>query len=421
MRSLARTLTVLTLIAAGACHPTGGNVRLPPPAAVDQGLGPVGDAVVQAGDAGIRPGADLATTGGTARVGIVVIDAQESFIQWAANPDIKAIIENIRSVLTLAGTQQVPLFITYEASKDVSSGSAMPAALRAAAPAHTQEFIKTTFAATGLPAFAKAVQHAARTHLIVVGAETDVCVLQTVLGLRELGYTVILQRDAVFTSEPNTAPALRRMEQAGVLMASMAQVKAYLEGTSPLPSPAATTPIRIIEPTSIAVVLDELQDASVGASQDKNKTAKIARLRELLLISEWFDIPLYGSTAALPAQLTGLITKPIQPLSGLVQSPVTQLVFAGTDKNLPTLISSYGASRDVFLLEDGLLAVGPAAQSTSLEQHYQAGAVPLTYKSMYYGMTKSVDLAEWPKAWADRDPIYYPKTQAPEALPPIVE
>lgn len=418
MRSLSRTLTLLTLIAVGACGPTGGAVQLPPSATFEQGAGPLGDAGVQAGDAGFRPGADLAATGKS--VGIVVIDAQESFIQWAANPDIEAIIENIRSVLTLAGTQQVPLFITYEASKDVSSGSAMPAALRAAAPAHTQEFIKTTYAATGLPAFAKAVQLAARTHLIVVGAETDVCVLQTVLGLRELGYTVILQRDAVFTSEPNTGPALRRMEQAGVLMANMAQVKAYLEGSTPLPSPAANTPIRIIEPTSIAVVLDDLQDASVGASQDKNKAAKIARLRELLLISEWFDIPLYGSAAALPAQLTGLITKPIQPLSGLAQSPVTQLVFAGTDKDLPTLLGSYGASRDVFLLADGLLA-SAAGQPAALEQHYQAGAVPLTYKSMYYGMTKSVDLGEWPKAWADRDPIYYPKTQAPEALPPIVE
>ena len=50
------------------------------------------------------------------------------------------------------------------------------------------------------------------------------------------------------------------------------------------------------------VRLDDLTDASVGASQDKNKAAKMARLRELLLISEWFDVPLYGDGAALPEQ-----------------------------------------------------------------------------------------------------------------------
>jgi len=40
---------------------------------------------------------------------------------------------------------------------------------------------------------------------------------------------------------------------------------------------------------------------------------------------------------------------------------------------------------------------------------------------MYYGLTRSVDLNEWPKAWAARDPTDYPKTKAPEDLPSIVK
>ena len=44
------------------------------------------------------------------------------------------------------------------------------------------------------------------THAVVLGAETDVCVMQTVLGLRRMGLTVILHSDAVFSSESNVGP-----------------------------------------------------------------------------------------------------------------------------------------------------------------------------------------------------------------------
>ena len=410
MRPTHRWLTLLALSALAGCG--GGEMEpVPMPPQADQGPSP-------GRDGGARPGSDASGT--STKLGVVVIDAQESFISYAANKDINQIVDNIRALLVLAGTHQLPLLITYESSNNEATGDAMPAALRAARPPQTQEFIKTTFAATGLAAFAAAVKQAALTHIIVVGAETDVCVLQTVLGLRAMGITVILQRDAVFTSEPNTGPALRRMEQAGVVMATAAEVKAYVEQTGPLPQPAQSGPITIIKPTSIAVLLDELTDAAVSASQDPYKTAKLARLRELLLISEWFDIPLFGTVTTLPTQLAGLITKQIRPAAELDQSAALQIVLAGSDTSLGSLIASHGAGRDLFLLEDGLLASG-TGQAAALEQLYQGGAVPLTYKSLYYGMTKSVDLGEWPKAWVDRDPIYYPKTNAPESLPPIIK
>jgi len=412
MRPTPRWPLFLALLAVAGCGGSVEPVQTPLPPA------DLGSGTELGRDGGARPGGDLSSA--DTKLGVVVIDAQETFISYAANKDINQIVDNIRALLVLSGTQQLPTFITYEDSKNEATGYAMPAALRAARPAQAQEFIKTTFAATSLPAFAAAVQQAALTHVVVVGAETDVCVLQTVLGLRAMGLTVILQRDAVFTSEPNTGPALRRMEQAGVVMATAAEVKAYVEQTGPLPPPRQSGPITIIKPTGIAVLLDELTDAAVAASQDPYKTAKIARLRELLLISEWFDIPLFGTVTTLPTQLAALITRQIRPAAELGQSSALQLVLAGSDASLPSLIASHGAGREVFLLEDGLLASGDAAnQAAQLEQLYQAGAVPLTYKSLYYGMTKSVDLGEWPKAWADRDPIYYPKTKAPESLPPI--
>jgi nicotinamidase-related amidase len=418
MRSQRRTLALLVLLVVSCGE---GNAGWTPPPGVDQG-GAHGDAgAVDPDGQGEQIG--VTDSGGPARPGIVVIDAQQLFVQWAANKDIGQIIDNIGALLQLAGQRATPLFITYEASKDASSGHNLAPALQPLVPGHAQEFIKTTFAATSLPAFAAAVKQANLTHLIVVGAETDVCVLQTVLGLRAMGHAVVLQKDAVFTSETNTGPALRRMEQAGVALASSAQVTAYLEGTSPLPL-AQGGPVVIIKPMSIAFILNGLTDAALAGTQDPYKTAKLARLRELLLISEWFDVPLYSTTAGspLPTQLAGLITKQIQPVAELAQSAVAQVVIAGSGAGLASLVSSQGASRDVFLLEDGLLASGAAAaHDAALEQLYTGGAVPLTYKALYYGMTKSVDLSEWPAAWQARDPIYYPKTKAPEDLPPIIK
>jgi hypothetical protein len=53
--------------------------------------------------------------------------------------------------------------------------------------------------------------------LIVAGSETDVCVLQSVIGLIDMGFQVFLLEDGLFTSEPNPHAALTRMYQLGVV------------------------------------------------------------------------------------------------------------------------------------------------------------------------------------------------------------
>lgn len=81
------------------------------------------------------------------------------------------------------------------------------------------KLIKTTFAATTQPQFLAAIK-ASGAQRLVVGAETDVCILQTVLGLRRAGYEVINVTDALFTEEINIPPAVRRMRQAGVVVST---------------------------------------------------------------------------------------------------------------------------------------------------------------------------------------------------------
>jgi nicotinamidase-related amidase len=358
------------------------------------------------------------------RLGIVVIDVQASFVNSAANAAMTQILANTKTVLGLAGQHKTPLFISFEASKDASSGHNLPADVRATVPGHAREFIKTTFAATSLPTFATAVQQANLTHVVVLGAETDVCVMQTVLGLRAMGLTVILQLDAVFSSEPNTAPALRRMRQAGVLAAGMAQVRSYIEQPSNLPPATTGGSVTILKPLKVAAILNGFSAAALGGATDPHRAAKEARLRELLLLSEWFAFPLYGTVSgAIPASYSGLIKKSIRPVAELAQAAgVEQIIVAGNDNGLQALVASHGKGRDLFIMEDALLSAGATgAQAGVLDGLYTQGAVPLTYKAFYYGMTRSVSMQEWPSAaWVQRDAEYYPKTKAPEELPPII-
>ena len=94
-------------------------------------------------------------------------------------------------------------------------GHTAPAVREALPPgAHIVE--KTRFSA-----LVEGVKSALRPHnrptVLVCGVEAHVCVLQSVLGLLREGYEVFLLEDVLFSSEPHTGPAVRRMERAGAI------------------------------------------------------------------------------------------------------------------------------------------------------------------------------------------------------------
>ena len=146
--------------------------------------------------------------------------------------------------------------------------------------------------------------------------------------------------------------------------------------------------------------------------------AKLVRLRELLLVSEWFQRPVYAAdpeatTAALPANLRAILKRPVLPLASRPAS-VTQLAFAGGRAGLGAASAAAAKGAEVFLVEDALLGV---ADLSSIEA---GGAVPTTYKSLYYELIQSVDEREWPsQEWVARSNPYFDLTQAPEELPPV--
>jgi nicotinamidase-related amidase len=423
MRAIGQLVSIFALgvLAAGTAACTPGS------AGEDDGSGAGGEADPgSSGDAGATggPGSSSSSSSGgavEAALGVVVIDVQETFVAGASNPDMPQVLERTSALFSLAEEHDVPFFITFEASQ--SGDHALHAPLVSVLPAGARDFIKTTFAATGLPSFASAVQGSGVTHVVVVGAETDVCVMQSVLGLREMGLTVLLERDAVFSEETNTSSALRRMEQAGVVLVDEAQVASFLADPHQLPA-GLDAPVRIVAPLQVGVVLNDLTSASIAGSGDAYKAQKLARLRELLLVSEWFGLPVYVNdvSAGLPAELQDYFWGELRPAAQIAgDTTVTQLVFAGSDGGVSGAVLGHRQNHDIFVMEDALLAeTTNADQAALLAPLVESGVVPTTYKSFWYDMTKSVEPAEWPsQTWVDKIEEYYPITQAPEDLPPI--
>ena len=112
----------------------------------------------------------------TGPFGIVTIDVQNVFFTRATKRNAKNVegrMANIEKVWKLAAARNIPVFITFEDSK--SGDHALPPTLTAARPPSAQDFIKTTFAATGQPQFVPALMCCNVKRFLVLGAETDVC------------------------------------------------------------------------------------------------------------------------------------------------------------------------------------------------------------------------------------------------------
>jgi nicotinamidase-related amidase len=84
-------------------------------------------------------------------------------------------------------------------------------------PETTPTFAKLDFSAAAEPSIVAHLRELDRRRAVLCGMETHVCVLQTALGLRTLGYEVAVVADAVGSRHPERRQlGLERMRDAGV-------------------------------------------------------------------------------------------------------------------------------------------------------------------------------------------------------------
>lgn len=141
---------------------------------------------------------------------LLVVDIQEKLAP--AIHEGAAAIANNRRLLAGARRLGIPVMVSEQYVRGLGPTVAELLPL----PAGTERFEKLHFSCTREPGFLERLATTDRRQIIVTGMETHVCVLQTVLGLLEAGYTVFLVEDAASSRTPaNRAAAIARMRDAG--------------------------------------------------------------------------------------------------------------------------------------------------------------------------------------------------------------
>lgn len=167
--------------------------------------------------------------------GVVLIDAQPGFeealaaTRHGADLDLAPLRLRLEKLVVMAAGLGLPVLATFE--RPAENGW-LPDYLEAVWPASGQRFVKQSYGCCGEPEIVAAIAAMGKRQLLVAGAETDVCVLQSTLGLLDLGYEVYLLEDCLFTTEANVGPALRRLEAAGAVPATLKTAYYELQRTA---------------------------------------------------------------------------------------------------------------------------------------------------------------------------------------------
>ena len=151
---------------------------------------------------------------------LVLIDVQPGFEEAIAQTvhgaalDLTPLRLRLEKLLVMADCLGLPTLATFERPH---VNGWLPDDLEAVWPASGQRHVKQTYDCCSEPAIVQAIAGLGKRQLLVAGAETDVCVLQSTLSLLQRGYEVFLLEDCLFTTEPNVGTALRRLEAAGAV------------------------------------------------------------------------------------------------------------------------------------------------------------------------------------------------------------
>ncbi len=166
---------------------------------------------------------------------LLVVDAQDGFYP-PTRTDVDqgakdAALDRIGWVCGVAAAIGVPVVVTEE---DAGRNGPTADRVRRFLPAAAPVFDKRVFGAGDQADIRDAVAATGRGTVVIVGMETDVCVMHSALGFAEQGRRVVVIQNAVFSAGTAHDDGLARLRQEGIELISAKSL--YYEWLRDLPT-----------------------------------------------------------------------------------------------------------------------------------------------------------------------------------------
>jgi nicotinamidase-related amidase len=146
----------------------------------------------------------------------LLVDVQDFFLRALPPAERTRIKETTAQMVGLFSHLGCPVLATLE--RPVDAKGTLPSTILAYAKAPPVIFEKDFFDLSREKEIEEGIAALGRRQLVLAGGETDVCLLQSCLGLLEAGYEVFVVEDLVFSSSGETDAAVRRMRGAGAVV-----------------------------------------------------------------------------------------------------------------------------------------------------------------------------------------------------------
>lgn len=151
---------------------------------------------------------------------LVIVDMQVKLAAAMPADAMQQVTKNCSILAQAAALLNIPAVLTEQYPQGL--GATLPAIKKHCQNVKVIE--KTAFSACGEPKFNQQLQRE-NSHIILMGMESHICVLQTALDLIEAGKTVFMVEDAILSRTPaNKSNAIKRLQQAGGVMTNTESV-----------------------------------------------------------------------------------------------------------------------------------------------------------------------------------------------------
>ena len=143
----------------------------------------------------------------------VIIDVQRFFLMQVDKRLRSRIKTNTKNFVRLLGHFRIPIIVTLE--RPVDQKGSLPQDINKCLSDLSGTFEKDFFDLCKEKQIKSYLGRLKKKQVIVAGCETDVCVLQSCLGLLSLGYEVYVVEELLFSSSRNVVSAIARMKAGG--------------------------------------------------------------------------------------------------------------------------------------------------------------------------------------------------------------